>query len=175
MAARRPALSLVALVPLSGCALTGPITDPSMRRAPIEACANFEAPPAAADNQCFTLLQRGPTGGLVNRTSTQLQAGDEVFAVKSAAAGCQGAFSHLVVIGDTSGSGEMRIDVVDAVGRGNVGRTVDWEESRTGRRWPVADIDTPLHIPGAVRLNLIEGDVRLTGLCYASYGDINPF
>ena len=178
MSSTRPALTLLALVPLASCAVVGPLVDRQMDDAPYAACTRFatdSAPvEAAQETQCFALLERGPTGGFVARASPHLQAGDEVFAAKSSAAECQRNFSHLVVGGDTTGPGEMRIEVVDAVGRGSVARTVDWEEARTGRRWAVSDIDTPLHIPGGVRLELLEGEVRLTSLCYKSYGDFDP-
>ena len=174
MSSKRSVASLLALAPLAACVLAGPLADRQMDDAPYAACTRFTAEGAPTGQiQCFTLLERGPNGGFVPRASTRLQAGDEVFAAKSSAPGCTNAYSHLVVGGDTTGPGEMRIDVPDAVGRGTIGRTVDWEEARTGRRWAVADIDTPLHLPGGVRLELLEGEVHLTSLCYKSYGDID--
>jgi hypothetical protein len=174
MSSTRPALALLALVPLASCALVGPLVDRQMDDAPYAACTRFESDGALAGQiQCFALLERGPNGGFVPRASSHLQAGDEVFAAKSAAPECQHAFSHLVVGGDTTGPGEMRLEVPDAVGRGPIGRTVDWEEARVGRRWAVSDIDTPLHIPGGVRLEMLEGEVQLTSLCYKAYGDID--
>ncbi len=174
MSPTRPAWTLLALVPLTACVLAGPLVDRQMDDAPYAACTRFVPDGAVAGQiQCFALLERGPSGGFVSRASSHLQAGDEVFAVKSAAPECTRAFSHLVVGGDTVGPGEMTIEVPDAVGRPAIGRNVDWEEARTGRRWAVADIDTPLHIPNGVRLHLLEGEVHLTSLCYKSYGDID--
>jgi hypothetical protein len=179
MAVRRT-LGLASLTLLSACMFVGPIVDPSLKDAPYAACSTFAADSAATAEaepaQCFTLLQRGPNGGMVARASNQLRAGDEVLAVKSSAPACQGEFTDMIVSGDTTGPGEMRLEVVDAVGRGSVGRTVRWGESRTGRRWTVGDIDSTLQIPGTVRLHLLEGEVRLSGLCWKSYGDLDlPF
>ena len=174
----RPVLGLGSFTLLSACAIAGPILDPSLKNAPYAACSSFAVdaavPTDAEPAQCFSLLQRGANGGMVPRSSNALRAGEEVLAVKSSAPGCQGAFTDLTVSGDTTGPGEMRLEVVDAVGRSSVGRTVRWQETRTGRRWTVGDIDQTLHIPGTVRLHLIEGDVRLSSLCWKSYGDIDP-
>ena len=179
MALRR-SLSLTSFTLLSGCMFVGPIVDPSLKDAPYSACSTFNSDAAASNEpgpaQCFTLLQRGPNGGMVARTSNELRAGDEVLAVKSAAPACAGEFTDLTVSGDTTGPGEMRLEVADAVGRGIVGRTARWQESRTGRRWTVGDIDSTLHIPGTVRLHLLQGEVRLSSLCWKSYGDLDlPF
>jgi hypothetical protein len=174
MTSKRSAMTLLALVPLASCALVGPLVDRQMDDAPYSACTRFASDTSPAGQiQCFALLERGPNGGFVPRASAHLEAGDEVFAAKSTAPGCQRAFSHLVVGGDTTGPGEMTIEVNDAVGRGAIGRTVDWEEARAGRRWAVSDIDTPLHLPNGVRLHMLEGEVHLTSLCYKSYGDID--
>lgn len=174
MSSKRSAASLLAFIPLASCVLAGPLVDRQMDDAPYAACTRFEPDGAVSGQiQCFTLLERGPNGGFVPRASSHLEAGDEAFAVKSSAPECTRAFSHLVVGGDTTGPGEMTIEVPDAVGRPAIGRTVDWEEARTGRRWAVSDIDTPLHIPGGIRLHLLEGEVHLTSLCYKSYGDID--
>ena len=177
--ALRPVLSLPSFALLSACMFVGPIVDPSLKDAPYAACSSFGSEPATIDvqpAQCFTLLQRGPDGGMVARASNEMRAGDEVLAVKSSAPECQGAFTDLTLSGDATGPGEMRLEVADAVGRGIVGRTARWQESRTGRRWTLGDIDQTLHIPGTVRLHLLEGEVRLSSLCWKSYGDLDlPF
>jgi hypothetical protein len=164
------ALLMAGMVSLAGCAIVGPVIDRSMRRAPNQACSQFGRQLEPGQAQCFSLFRRGASGGFVATDSTRLQPGEELFAVKSGSPECSGEFTHLAVEGDTTGPGALRIEVADAVGRSTVGRTVRWERDRADARWTVGGIDSPLQIPGNVRMQLLEGDMTLEQVCFAGYG-----
>ena len=173
MSSTRPALALMALVPLASCALVGPLVDRQMDDAPYAACTRFEPDGALSGQiQCFALLERGPNGGFVPRASRTSRRATRSSPPSPRRPSAR-ALSRTSSSAAATGPGEMTIEVPDAVGRAAIGRTVDWEEARTGRRWAVSDIDTPLHIPGGIRLHLLEGEVQLTSLCYKAYGDID--
>lgn len=154
---------------LAGCTVAGPIVDPSLDGAPVSACTRFDA--ADAGPQCLTVFRRGPNREALLLTAGELRAGETIYATQSGAEGCEGRFTHFVATGDTMGPGALSLKIGDAVGRGDVGRQFRWDESRTGRRWSVGRIDRPLHIPGTIRIEMEEGELRLTSLCLRSYHD----
>jgi hypothetical protein len=162
-----PAMGFAAL--LGGCMIVGPVIDPSLDDAPVQACTRFDA--AETGPQCLSVFRRGPNGEALALSSGELVAGDLIYATRSGAEGCEGRFTHFVATGDTAGPGALRLDVGDAIGRGDVGREFTWDEARSNRRWSVGRIDRPLHIPGTTRLQMREGEARLTSLCLKTYHD----
>ena len=166
----RRALALGVTAWLGGCSIAGPIVDPSLDDAPVEACTRFDSA-AGAGPQCLTVFRRGPNREALILTSGELRAGDVVYATRTNVPGCEGRFTHAVATGDTTGPGALSLKVGDAVGRGDVGHDYRWDEARANRRWPVGRIDRPLHIPGTIRLHMREGEARLTSLCLRSYRD----
>ena len=167
MRADRRMFAMLAVAPLASCSVVGPVVDRSMDDAPRMACARFAEP---ATPQCFNLYRSGARWEPVTAEAAELRAGDELHAIKSTDPTCAGEFTHLAVAADTNGPGAIRLEIPDAVGRQTVGRTFRWRQARAGRRWAVEGIDTPLHIPGGVTVKLLEGEARLTAICYASYG-----
>jgi hypothetical protein len=166
---RYPAMGVAVL--LGGCAIAGPIIDPSMDDAPVRACTRFDAASAEAGPQCLTVFRRGPNREALILMSGELRPGDVVYATRTTAPGCEGRFTHVVATGDTAGPGRLGLFAADAIGRGDVGREFAWDEARANRRWSVGRIDRVHHIPGAIRLQMREGEVRLTSLCLSSYHD----
>lgn len=161
----RNATALIGIVPLAACAVLGPVADAGMEDAPYEACARFaEAPSDTA--QCVTVQVR-PAGGQWGPFAGTLSAGDELFAIPSAAPSCaHGNYTHFVLEG-ASTAGAMRVAVPDGFGRGDRGRAFAWHEPRT--RWAADNIGSAVHIPAAARVSVSEGEVRLTSACFKSY------
>lgn len=165
---RRVILSL-GIVPLASCAVIGPVVDADMEDAPYQACTSFaDAPPQASPQiaQCLTVTMR-PAGGQWQPFTGTLAAGDELLALPSGTPQCShGNYTHFVLEGE-SDSGAMRVAVADPFGRGNMGRSFRWRAPRT--RWTADNIGTTVHTPGAVRVWLGEGQVRLRSACLKSY------
>jgi hypothetical protein len=160
--------ALLAILPLAGCAVFGPVVDADMEHAPYEACYNFAdtmAPPDAPP-QCVSVQYR-PAGGQWQAFVGTLSAGDELLAVPSAAPECShGNYTHFVLEG-SSDAGAMRIAVPDGFGRGDMGRSFAWHAPRS--RWTADNIGTTVHIPAAARVTVSEGQLRLTSACFKSY------
>jgi hypothetical protein len=157
---------------LGACTVAGPIIDPSLDDATVQACTHFAGDDTASSGpQCLAVFRRGPDNAALMVTDGELRAGDVVYATRTGAEGCEGRFTHVVATGDTAGPGRLRLAVADAVGRGDVGRAFSWDEARSGRRWSVGRIDRVYHIPGAIRLEMERGEARLTSLCLRTYHD----
>lgn len=153
MRASRGIASILCALPLGACAVAGPEFDRAMDDAPAFACAE----PAA-----FLVLAPGgrswqPFAG------NRIAAGTEVLALPAGA----GNFTHVVLTGESGGAGAMRLDVPDAFGRGDRGRTLRWREAR--QRWIAPNIGTAVHNPAGVRIAVIEGEVRIDRVCFKSY------
>lgn len=154
---------------VSACSVVGPLTDRDLSKAPDLACTRL---PAIADApQCLTLFTRGAGGETQPWTDGHLSAGDRVFAVKSSDAACQIEYDNLLLVGDTAGPGRMRLGFADAIGRSDIVEDFQWKRARTERRWVLRDVDTPYHIPGTARIEMIEGDARISRVCIGGYGD----
>lgn len=162
----RQVATLLSILPLSGCAVFGPVVDADMAHAPYEACARFAAAPAADSPQCLSVQVR-PAGGPWQAFAGTLSAGDELLVVPSAAPQCtRGNYTHFVLEGDSE-SGALAIAVPDGFGRGDRGRRFAWHSPR--RRWTADNIGTTLHIPAGARVTVSQGQVRLTSACFRSY------
>ena len=169
MRVSRRSILVLGIIPLAGCAVLGPVTDPNETNAPYQACARIaEAPPAAAPAapQCVSLRLRAASGqwGAFGGT---VSAGEELLAIPSGTPQCAHSnYTHVVLEG-SSDSGAMRIAVPDAFGRGDRGRSFAWRTPRA--RWTADNIGTALHLPTAARVMVSEGQVRLSSLCFRSY------
>jgi hypothetical protein len=153
MRASRGIAAILCALPLGACAVAGPEFDRAMDDAPAFACAE----PAA-----FLVLAPGgrawqPFEG------NRIAVGTEVLALPAGA----GNFTHVVLTGESGGAGAMRLDVPDAFGRGDRGRTLRWREAR--QRWIAPNIGTAVHNPAGVRIAVIEGEVRIDRVCFKSY------
>lgn len=153
MRASRGIAAILCALPLGACAVAGPEFDRAMDDAPAFACAE----PAAL----LVLAPGGrawqPFGG------NRIAAGTEVLALPAGA----GNFTHVVLTGESGGAGAMRLDVPDAFGRGDRGRTLRWREAR--RRWIAPNIGTAVHNPAGVRIAVTQGEVRIDRICFKSY------
>lgn len=172
MGARRSVILGLACLPLLSCSVVKPYVDPTLRHAAGEACIDIaeDATPVVGGASCVRLFKRGPDGGFVAATSSTLNAGEEIFGSPTGAEGCTtGRFPFAVVEADTDVHGAGSLSVADAVGRQEAIREIEWNESRTGKRWAVGNADNPLQIPGTIRVAVSEGQLRLRQLCYARH------
>ena len=165
------------ILPLTSCAVVGPVVDSGMENAPYEACARFAAAPVEATPaqgavaegaalQCLTVTIR-PAGGQWQPFTGTFSAGDELLAMPTGGPQCNhGHFTHFVLTG-SSDSGAMRVAVPDAFGRGDRGRSFTWRAPR--ERWSADNIGTAMHLPAGARVYLTEGQARLSSACFKSY------
>jgi len=169
MRVSRRAILFLGILPLAGCAVVGPVTDPNLTNAPYQACARFaEAPAAAPPNapQCVSVRLRSADGQWGAFAGT-VSAGEQLLAIPSGTPQCaHNNYTHFVLEG-SSESGAMRIAVPDAFGRGDRGRSFAWRTPRT--RWTADNIGTAQHLPAGARVTVSEGQVRLTSACFRSY------
>lgn len=173
MRVSRRAILFLGILPLAGCAVVGPVTDPNLTNAPYQACARFadapaEAAPAAPPDapQCVSVRLKAANGqwGAFNGT---IAAGEELLALPSGTPQCaHNNYTHFVLEG-SSDAGAMRIAVPDAFGRGDRGRSFAWRTP--GSRWAADNIGTAQHLPAGARVMVSEGQVRLTSACFRSY------
>jgi hypothetical protein len=173
MRVSRRAILFLGILPLAGCAVVGPVTDPNLTNAPYQACARFadapaEAAPAAPPDapQCVSVRLKAANGqwGAFNGT---IAAGEELLALPSGTPQCaHNNYTHIVLEG-SSDAGAMRIAVPDAFGRGDRGRSFAWRTPRS--RWTADNIGTAQHLPAGARVMVSEGQVRLTSACFRSY------
>ena len=162
------AIRFLGILPLAGCAVVGPVTDPNLTNAPYQACARFADAPANAPNapQCVSVRLRS-AGGQWGAFSGTISGGEELLALPSGTPQCaHNNYTHFVLEG-SSDSGAMRIAVPDAFGRGDRGRSFAWRTPRS--RWTADNIGTALHLPAGARVTVSEGTVRLTSACFRSY------
>jgi hypothetical protein len=169
MRVSRRFILFLAILPLAGCAVVGPVTDPNLTNAPYQACARFaEAPADAAPAapQCVSVRLKS-AGGQWGTFSGTISTGEELLAIPSGTPQCaHNNYTHFVLEG-SSDSGAMRIAVPDAIGRGDRGRSFAWRTPRS--RWTADNIGTALHLPAGARVTVSEGTVRLTSACFRSY------
>ena len=168
MRVSRRAILFPVILPLAGCAVVGPVTDPNLTNAPYQACARFAEAPAEAPAapQCVSVRLRSADGtwGAFNGT---ISAGEELLALPAGTPQCaHNNYTHFVLEG-SSDSGAMRIAVPDAFGRGDRGRSFAWRTPRA--RWTADNIGTAQHLPAGARVTVSEGQVRLTSACFRSY------
>ena len=165
MRVSRRAILFLGILPLAGCAVVGPVTDPNLTNAPYQACARFAGAPADAP-QCVSVRLRSADGQWRAFTGT-VSAGEQLLAIPSGTPQCaHNNYTHFVLEG-SSESGAMRIAVPDAFGRGDRGRSFAWRTPRT--RWTADNIGTAQHLPAGARVTVSEGQVRLTSACFRSY------
>jgi hypothetical protein len=161
----RRVIVFTAIMPLTACAVVGPVVDAGMEDAPYSACARFAGPPAEPA-RCVAVQVR-PAGGAWQPFTGTLSAGDELVAIPSPAPRCNhGNYTHFVLEG-ASEAGAMRIAVPDTFGRGDRGRSFAWRAPRT--RWTADNVGATLHTPAAARVSMTEGQVRLSSACFKSY------
>ena len=165
MRVSRRAILFLGILPLAGCAVVGPVTDPNLTNAPYQACARFAEAPADAP-QCVSVRLRSADGQWGTFAGT-VSAGEQLLAIPSGTPQCaHNNYTHFVLEG-SSDSGAMRIAVPDAFGRGDRGRSFAWRTPRT--RWTADNIGTAQHLPAGARVTVTEGQVRLTSACFRSY------
>jgi len=152
---------------LAGCALAGPVADPAMTDAPYAACHRFAPAPGAP--RCITLLTGGEHVSGVDLAAGRLRAGDRLRGMLTGGEGCPSAyFTHLTLEGASDGPGAMRVAAHDAIGRGTVAETFDWDEAGP-RRWAHDGIGSPLFLPASFSVEMVEGEVSLDQVCFKSY------
>jgi hypothetical protein len=161
-------LALILVLPATACALVQPIFDGDMSSAPRAACLQLVDAPAGAP-QCLSILRRGPNNSWLPLDGNRLQAGDEWSAVRVGPASCQGDFTHLVVTGNATGPGAMRVQSADVIGRGVYGRDFHWRDAQAGQSWVVRHVSGADHAPGAVLIQVSAGSVDVQSICYKTY------
>jgi hypothetical protein len=166
MRVSRRAILFLGILPLAGCAVLGPVTDPNLTNAPYQACARFGEPTTVVPPQCVSVRLKS-AGGQWGAFNGTVSAGEELLAIPSGTPQCaHNNYTHFVLEG-SSDSGAMRIAVPDAFGRGDRGRSFRWRTPQT--RWTADNIGTAQHLPAGARVMVSEGQVRLTSACFRSY------
>jgi hypothetical protein len=164
------AILFLGILPLAGCAVVGPVTDPNLTNSPYQACVRFAEAPADAATpaapQCATVQMRAANGQWGPFTGT-LSAGEQLLVTPSGTPQCAHSnYTHIVLEG-SSDSGALSIAAPDEFGRGDRGRSFTWDRPRS--RWTADNIGTALHLPTAARVTVSAGQVRLTSACFRSY------
>lgn len=152
---------------LAGCAVVSPLIDRNMSKAPNSACAALA--PHAADGQCFVLAEEGAAGVRRNWQGGRLTPGRTLVAIYRTGPNCTGTFTHLTVIGGAEGPGRAILSVWDALGRAGHSRELRWHEGFAERRLTLASISSATLNPGGARVQVLEGSLDPTSVCFQSY------